>query len=462
MAFPSKKLFAWVIGGFLFFLYPSKTYDRGVDASTPRLTEQTLFVALDGIPFSMVQDLYQKNKFPAFQAPSRVIATFPSTTTTGFTGLFRSLGAQKAPGYDARFFSYPLQEVRGNLLDAYDFEAADYNRYFSYNRNTGFRQVVMYTLPRFALENDLKQLKPLIWDHPEKEAIFFYVGSTDGAGHLDGPDQCRELLLEVSAFVENLRQRYRADFKRDLRVVFFSDHGFHWADLKKIDVGDFEDRLKKTGLKLSENLKDPNQVVAITWGNISGGDLYTNEALAPKVSQVLLEIPGVDLVAYRLSGNIRVEAPRSRNESAEILFDEEGKRFGYRPLEGDPLGYLPVLEALREEKKLDSREMALEKDWFEKTKDNLYPDALYRLHDAFFGLVENPAALLLSTKEDYEFGDNLTRFGASLRGGMVGTHGALSHDSSSAFIMTTDPKIQFPSVVRYDEAFLPFKKEKVF
>src|SRR4029453_13884881 len=82
-------------------------------APLPRQTEQTLFVALDGIPYSMVQELRLEKKLSDFQTPSRVISAFPSTTTTGFTGLFRPLGARPAPGYDARFYSYALNQVRG-------------------------------------------------------------------------------------------------------------------------------------------------------------------------------------------------------------------------------------------------------------------------------------------------------------------------------------------------------------
>jgi hypothetical protein len=453
-------LFAFVLGGLVFFLYSARTYDRGADASMtrPRKGEQTLFVALDGVPYGMVEELFSEHKLRSFQKPSRVISTFPSTTTTGFTGLFRSLGARPSPGYDAQFYSFDKGEVRGNLLEAYDFEAADYNHFFGYNRNTGFQQVVMYTSPQFALNQDLKKIRPLIWDHPEKQSVFFYLGSTDGAGHLDGSDKTRDLLLQTLRELENLREEYRMNFKKDLRVVIFSDHGFHWTRLKKIDVADFEEHLKAEGLKLVKKMKNSKDVVAITWGNISGGDLYTSEESSPEVANLLLEMPGVDLVFYRQKDRVVVLGSRARTEKGEIFFDESGKRFGYKALDGDPLQYGPILEALQQEGKLDSEGMADEKDWFEKTEALPYPDALYRIHDAYFGLVQNPATILLSTNEDYEFGDNLTRWGSAIRGGMVGTHGAIALDSSSAFIASTDPKLGLPPVLRYDQALLPFKE----
>src|SRR5262245_38914785 len=156
-----KTLIAIILGGIGLFLFLSLGGFgmTPVSPPLPRQTEQTLFVALDGIPYSMVREWRQGIENTEFQAPSRVISAFPSTTTTGFTGLFRPLGAQPSPGYDARFFSFARNEVRGNLLEAYDFEAADFNRFFSYNRNTGFRQVVMYTVPRFALRRDLSRMR---------------------------------------------------------------------------------------------------------------------------------------------------------------------------------------------------------------------------------------------------------------------------------------------------------------
>src|SRR4030095_7650666 len=195
----------------------------------PRQYEQTLFIALDGIPYSMVKELGDQRKISGFQSPARVISAFPSTTTTAFTGLFRPLGAQPAPGYDARFFSYALNEVRGNLLEAYEFEAADFNRFFSYKRNTGFQQVVMYTLPAFALRRDLGKMRKLLWESPEKDALFFYIGSTDGTGHLDGAEKTRNLFLEVLKAAKELQGQYQERFGRRLRLVLFSDHGFHWA-----------------------------------------------------------------------------------------------------------------------------------------------------------------------------------------------------------------------------------------
>ncbi len=457
----NKTKIYFVLFGLVGLLIFSEYHNKGVSSvpPPPRHSNQTLFIALDGVPYSMMEKLHKEGGLSSFNSPTRLIATFPSTTTTGFTGLFKSIGAQKSPGYDAKFFSYLQNHVKGNLLEAYDYEAADYNRFFFYNRNTGLQQVVMYTAPSFALKSDLKEIQPYLWEHPEQEALFFYVGATDGTGHLDGPEDTENLVRYTLKEIAALRENYRQAFDQDLQIVLFSDHGFYWDKLKKIDISEVEERLSNMGLKLSEDLKYDNHVVAITWGNISGGDFYTFEKQIPQVASMLIDIEGVDLVNYKIGDKIFVSANRNGIFTlAEVVYSPDGKNFSYRALAGDPLGYLPLQEELKKEGKLNQEGFASEKDWFAKSNAHQYPDALYRLWDAYYGLVQNPATLLISTHENYEFGDELTRFGASLRGGMHGTHGALAIHSSSSFLATTNSSVSLPPVLRYDQALVPFEK----
>lgn len=419
----------------------------------PRQGAQTLFIAFDGVPFDLVEELFQQGKLEGYQKPSRLISAFPSTTTACFTGIFRPLGAEKGPGYDAKFFSYEDQEVKGNLLEAYDVGGSGYKKFFSYMRSSGFEQVVMYTAPLFAARVDLARLKPALWKNPAREKLFFYIGSSDGAAHLDGKEAVVKLFLEAVQKVKAIREEYAKDFGQELKVVLFSDHGFYWDQMKPVDLADFGERLKKAGLNLEENLKRENNVSAISWGNISGGDLYMLPEIVPEVTSVLMEIPGIDLVLFREENKIVVQGKRERVVEAEILYDEEGTKFAYRTVDGDPLKLISVFAALAQEGNLDREGFVVEKDLFEATKTHMYPDPLYRIWDAFFGLAQNPATVLISTKENYEFGGNGTRFGAKIRGGLLGTHGALALHSSSAFVMASDPSIIFPEVVRYDQAF---------
>ncbi|EKD42638.1 MAG: hypothetical protein ACD_73C00075G0001, partial [uncultured bacterium] len=98
-------------------------------------------------------------------------------------------------------------------------------------------------------------------------------------------------------------------------------------------------------------------------------------------------------------------------------------------------------------------------EWLKMTFDSYYPDAGYRLYDAFHGLVKNKGSLLFSLKERYQFGSLAALAGTKLKpGGHKGTHGGLFRDTSWGILMTDDKDISLPSAVRYDELFPLFLK----
>ena len=119
-----------------------------------------------------------------------------------------------------------------------------------------------------------------------------------------------------------------------------------------------------------------------------------------------------------------------------------------------------MIAILRREGKLNSKGYAGSGDWFRNTVDHPYPDALFRLHDAFFSLVRNPAPILFSTEPNYEYGDVLTRVGAWFHGGLKGTHGGLFQEASDAFAMTTDPRVNLPPTMRYNQVMGHFLQER--
>lgn len=427
-------------------------------ATFPPRVAQTLFVALDAVPHTVMAELYQRGWLADYQPPVRVVSAFPSITTTGFTGLFRGLGAGKADGYDAKYFDYATHTIKGTLLAGNNRTGDGYQRFFDILRSSTWSQVVMYTAPFFAARRDLARLQPLIWAHPARRAFFCYIGSTDATAHLDGKTDTIRLIQIIVGHIAQLREQYAAAFGQPLEIVLFSDHGFHWDHMRPLDIGHLRHLLRQQGLRLTDNLHQRDHVAAVTWGNISGADLYALPEQLETVADILLRMEGTDLVLTTTDGQILVQAPRhGRVERALIRANTDGTRFAYEALAGDPLGYLPTVATLRSQDALDQLGFADARTWFAHTHDHPYPDALFRIWDAFHGLAHNPAPLLLSTLEHFEFGDNLTRFGAWLRGGLLGTHGALAFNSSNAFLMTTDASVTLPPVMRYDEALVPFR-----
>jgi len=97
-----------------------------------------------------------------------------------------------------------------------------------------------------------------------------------------------------------------------------------------------------------------------------------------------------------------------------------------------------------------------DEELFQATKSMRYPDALYRIADAF-ELVINPGSVVCSTGVDYMYGAGSTAALATLgKGKLRWTHGALNSASTLGFLMSDAEHWQAPDGVRYDRALLPF------
>ncbi len=415
--------------------------------------ERTLLIALDGVPFDLVSELKGEGRFSGFQDPSRVISPFPSTSHCGFGGLFRPLGAEKPQGYDREYYSYEEDKIVSFVSSINPKRPKDYKNFFHYARKTPLQKFWIYAAPGLSGRRDLEKIRRLMWKSADPAPALAYIGGTDGAGHVLGRNRLRRWLLFMDGYLRKMREDYRRDFGGTLHVALFSDHGFHFIRKPNaVSRNRIEHGLWKEGLHLAPNLKKPDRVVAVQWGNISGASFYVHEEKVPAVARVLAETPGIDVVAYRSGDEIVVLSRDGENlKAARVSCDSGRRRCRYAPNDGDPLAYGPVVDDLRRKGRINARGEASSEAWFEATKNHRYPDALYRLHDGFFTLVENPAPILFSTEEDYEYGDVFTRIGAWFHGGLKGTHGGLFREASDAFVMTTDETIRLPSVLRYDQ-----------
>ncbi len=418
-----------------------------------RPAHQTLFIGLDGVPYHIVKELKDAGHFQEFQEPTKVISTFPSTTTTGFGALFHPIGAEHPAGYDRQFFSYEKNAKQSLFSLIHIHSNNDFRNFFSYYRKSPLEKFWIYSTPSFAARLDLDRIQRVVHRKPDHPYYFTYVGGTDGIGHVLGEKRLKRWLIAMDKTLIKFRADYRRLYHQDLQISLFSDHGFHFEkDLKAVSKREIVKRLKAKGFKFARNLKKDHQVIVIVWGNISGASFYAHPSRVEQVASILSETRGMDLVAYRLDRTLFVlSRHQGFEEKAKIECVEETQRCRYVALQGDPLHYLPVLAQLELQGKVFADGSVSFEDWFQATKNLEYPDALTRLHDGFFSLVQNPAPILCSMDPQYEYGSAFTRFGAMLHGGIKGTHGGIFQEASGAMILTTDVTISLPAEIRYNE-----------
>ncbi|MFQ5938313.1 MAG: hypothetical protein ACE5LB_18070, partial [Acidiferrobacterales bacterium] len=173
-----------------------------------------------------------------------------------------------------------------------------------------------------------------------------------------------------------------------------------------------------------------------------------------EVASSVASVPGVDLCVVPHAPGWKIISARGdalvgrRHGPTEELWS-------YQMLTGDPLGYEPIVSRLRERVGNDTDNWFQDSWWFEATKHNFYPDALYRLAESF-ALVENPASIICSNSPGFMFGSLFTEYMAiPTIGPLRWTHGALDRDTSLGFLMTDIPQWPVTDAVRFDRALEP-------
>lgn len=414
-----------------------------------------VFVALDGVSYEMARDLKRAGHFPSFAPPVRMIATFPSTTIVGFTGLFQPLDCDIPQGYETKFFSQAENRLRGHTWRDYRNILIPFKQFFNYYRYTLWHKLTMYAVPGATVRRDLDRIRSRVLSEDKPSFLMAYIGGTDGAAHVLGRRRLGLLVEMVEKELERLRRDFSKRHGRPLHFLLYSDHGFHFSpDLKSIPVTRVRSHLENQGFAWVEHLKKRRDFVAVPFGNLSSGVFYTALADAEEFADALVSVPGVDLVFYRKSPH-EIGVYSHTGAWALIQEKEDGAWFRYIPVTGDPLNYSPLLSHLPPyARSFEDPSPWLPRDtWWELSKESGYPDAFQRLHDAFSRLVVNHAQVIMSTLPDFEYGSTEARIGANIHSGLKGTHGGIFAETSSAFAITTIPGLDFPDVISYRDLF---------
>ena len=106
----------------------------------------------------------------------------------------------------------------------------------------------------------------------ERDLVVAYVGGTDGIMHLFGDDAGTEFLMELNERLVTTIRRHLRVRGRPLRIALFSDHGCGSCRVHR--ATGFDDLLRDEGLRVVERLKQPEDVVAPTFGLVNFGALF--------------------------------------------------------------------------------------------------------------------------------------------------------------------------------------------
>ena len=401
-------------------------------------TTRYLVVAVCGVGYSLVQEMYARGELQNFQPPSALVVSFPSLTSPSLSEILRPLGAPPARGYEDYYFDPEQNRMRGGFFHRFSrkhFIAGSFRDVFDYHPHP-ILMTLEYSVPvlgawlggRITWRRIRKRFE-------QSDQIFYvaYLDATDPMAHIGSKRFVRGLLTRIDREVPRLRQR--AD--GPIEVIVFSDHG---NDFRPFQRAPLARALEQSGFQLQKNLRGPRSVVFPQYGLVGSAALYVQPGAEPEVAAALRNVEGVALLSYRSGPAIVVE---NASGSAHLL--RQGPSYCYQPQTGDPLELKQTLQHFRAEGKGGADGCTSAETWWQATQNHIYPDPLRRLSSGFEEIVAQPASLLVSLKDGYYVGNRLLDFFSRLRA----THGNLGREQSLGFVLTTAAPL--PPFLRGDQ-----------
>lgn len=401
---------------------------RGQPGSAFPAAAQTryLILCVDGVAYSLVEEMYARGELRHFHPPSALVSSFPSLTNPPLVEILKPLGAPLSRGYEDYYYDRRENRMRGGFFHRFrrkHFIAGTFREVFDYHPHP-LVMTLEYAVPVLGAWLAGRITLRRIVKHFERSTAPYYLAyfdSTDPLGHLGGKRFQRGFLKRIDRKIARLRRRAPGP----IEVVVFSDHG---NDFRRHRRAPLARALKRAGFHLQKKLTSRRSVVFPRYGLVGSAVLYTQPGVEPEVAEALRGVEGVAVLAYRDGSTLVVESAAGR---ARLL--RRGDRYCYRRETGDPLELDEILSQLEAAGVLDADSCATDTEWWRATQEHIYPDPLRRLWMAFEGIVAQPASVIVSLKDGYYVGSRLLDLFAWLRA----THGNLGREQSLAFVLTT-------------------------
>ena len=415
-----------------------------------------VFIILDSIPFHLVKEAYDSGRFRNFYPPSRVVAPFPVMTDLCLNELF---GTSPATAVETEYYDGT------RLYDGwFGYADSDNSKWLSkVDVNVPFSDhghVYMDAANWF--DHELALFEAALAKGDCGETICYSV-STSALGVSLGRDGHVAGLVTLDRFCQALMHRFRGD----IEITLISDHGHNLRESRRLDLRRAATAL---GYRVSPTLRAVGDVVVPEFGLVSCAGVYTKSP--ERFARDLAAVEGVELVAFRRADGdvgvvdrdgeavLSVRGTTVTNDLSvphpSAMLDEEvlGLKggapngpfaFRYKVLRGDPLRLVDSLNRLGNDCAIDADDFISDADLRDALSNAYYPDALYRLHRAFHGLVKYTPDVLVSLEDGWYTGSPFMAQFLSAKA----IHGNLNENDSFAFVMSTAGPL--PATMRMDE-----------
>ncbi len=361
--------------------------------------------------------------FKDFQAPSRMISTFPALTNYAWSVI---LNAGEVEGYQTRYYDPIMNRLEGGFKDL--FKSKGFPNKFDYIQENLMIQLQAYIFGRSAIDKKMKSLGEKVLSSNTPRLFFAFIGISDIIAHMKGEEGIDEILLAVDANLNEIRKEHLKKFNEPLEVTMLSDHG---STLQKGQVINIYRTLKEANFNPVKSLKNPEDVIYHTSGILSVAPFFIQEPRRIELAQRLAEQPWAELTATYNTGTGHFLL-LSQAGSVEVEYSKDNNAFRMKNLKGkDPVGLIEQGMALEE--------WIPQSDIFLASLRTNFPDVLKRIQMALNGnIVKYPASVLVSIKYGYESSSSrFMNWFSGIKKNRHGTHGGLAALDSIGVISST-------------------------
>ncbi len=408
--------------------------------STSWALPQRFIIDMDGISYRDMKALQEgvldtnfwgvlrRHAFGAdegFFPVSRMISTFPSTSDVAWTDIF---GNRPLPGYQRTYYSVAANsEIAVNGLTS----TMEHERQMHWQSESDLTRSMGYIYSVHVYEFEVRELMKSFWNaHGTNENYYAYIRSSDDAQHMDR--DVLGLLSTLDQKLRELRARYKAREGHDLQILIISDHGHNHAGRgERVQIISF---LKKNGYQVAQSIQHSNDVVLPTSGIEDWIEIHNAPSETETLAEKLADLKGIDLVTARIQPD-RFLVLNSADEQAVIDWNRSNNTFRYSTVNGDPLGYEPVVQSLVRNGQADSHGFAAADVWMNATMTKHYPLALQRIARGLTSVTMNPATILVSLDNHYVHAAAIINAGSRLES-TGSTHGALDDINSDGIVLS--------------------------
>lgn len=428
-----------------------------VTSSAGKQKTQVLIIAVDAIPYRVVKSLMQAKQerpavFSGMHPPIALINAFPANSDLAWTAILEPFGIARPEGYEARYFDQKKKTVIGgdSLIEPH----SPWKDFFDWRLKGVVTGAIAYGWPKkFSIKEFKTGLDAFL--HSSKPIFSIYIISTDGVGHIHGPQAQRTVLKTIARGLARFRKEHP---DRHFHTVILSDHGMAgdgkplkntWTDVRQA--------IRAAGFHLRQTQKKPEDVVMIPYGLLSSFVIYSHPEKSTALARAVVQVAGIDLCVTAEKSSWMVHNAKGRAR-IDRRYRNGHYQWRYQVHDADPLSYLSVIKRLQRPTAFGKASWFADDLWLRQTRHHYYPDALYRISRAF-SLVKNPASVVCSVAPGHMFGALTTEYVARMTiGRLRWTHGALDRQSSLGFVLHDLPNGPRGDVVRFNRALKPLLK----